>query len=530
LSGLQKAITDKDFRKIDMPNSRPNILLITTDQHRADCYSFARPDIRTPHLDRLAKRGTRFDRCYCPGPLCQPARASILTGMLPHTHGVRDNGIDLPDDMVERGFAQQLSNAGYRTGFLGKAHLGTQFTFEKTGRPECRYSHADYGPGWHGPYMGFDYVELFIDGTVKWPYWEPPQGLHFTDWLFSAGDGAEKNRLYDSGLRPESGAQQTHIPDLPLPWHHSTWLGDRATSYIEEHDGDDPFALWVSFPDPHHPFDAPDPYGRMYDPADVNLPFHYQLDLDRRPWWHEASLTSKPQTTAEFQAIRENLSRQKQVTEEQLRDITANYFGMISLVDHNIGRIMDALAHKGILDDTIILFTSDHGEFLGDHGLLFKGPMFYDSLTRVMLLAAGPGVEEGKVVTDVVSTVDIAPTVADIGGAEIFGGYHGQSLKPYMNGGDTSGLRNMAHIEWGLDKSRCGIDLDLRTVETERYRYTVELGSGDGELYDLQEDPHEMENRFSDPACKAVIAEMEEIRRTRPDDEREPRLPIVGMC
>jgi arylsulfatase A-like enzyme len=513
-----------------MPNSRPNILLITTDQHRADCYSFARPDIRTPHLDRLAKRGTRFDRCYCPGPLCQPARASILTGMLPHTHGVRDNGIDLPDDMVERGFAQQLSNAGYRTGFLGKAHLGTQFTFEKTGRPECRYSHADYGPGWHGPYMGFDYVELFIDGTVKWPYWEPPQGLHFTDWLFSAGDGAEKNRLYDSGLRPESGAQQTHIPDLPLPWHHSTWLGDRATSYIEDHDGDDPFALWVSFPDPHHPFDAPDPYGRMYDPADVNLPFHYQLDLDRRPWWHEASLTSKPQTTAEFQAIRENLSRQKQVTEEQLRDITANYFGMISLVDHNIGRIMDALAHKGILDDTIILFTSDHGEFLGDHGLLFKGPMFYDSLTRVMLLAAGPGVEEGKVVTDVVSTVDIAPTVADIGGAEIFGGYHGQSLKPYMNGGDTSGLRNMAHIEWGLDKSRCGIDLDLRTVETERYRYTVELGSGDGELYDLQEDPHEMENRFSDPACKAVIAEMEEIRRTRPDDEREPRLPIVGMC
>lgn len=513
-----------------MPNSRPNILLITTDQHRADCYSFARPDIRTPHLDRLAKRGTRFDRCYCPGPLCQPARASILTGMLPHTHGVRDNGIDLPDDMVERGFAQQLSNAGYRTGFLGKAHLGTQFTFEKTGRPECRYSHADYGPGWHGPYMGFDYVELFIDGTVKWPYWEPPQGLHFTDWLFSAGDGAEKNRLYDSGMRPESGAQQTHIPDLPLPWHHSTWLGDRATSYIEDHDGDDPFALWVSFPDPHHPFDAPDPYGRMYDPADVNLPSHYQLDLDRRPWWHEASLTSKPQTTAEFQAIRENLSRQKQVTEEQLRDITANYFGMISLVDHNIGRIMDAVAHKGILDDTIILFTSDHGEFLGDHGLLFKGPMFYDSLTRVMLLAAGPGVEEGKVVTDVVSTVDIAPTVADLGGAEIFGGYHGQSLKPYVNGGDTSGLRNMAHIEWGLDKSRCGIDLDLRTVETERYRYTVELGSGDGELYDLQEDPHEMENRFSDPACKAVVAEMEEIRRTRPDDEREPRLPIVGMC
>lgn len=514
-----------------MPTKRPNILLITTDQHRADCYSFVRPDIRTPHLERLAKRATRFDRCYCPGPLCQPARASILTGMLPLTHGVRDNGIDLPDDMVGRGFAQQLSDAGYKTGFLGKAHLSTQFTFDKTGRPECRHSHADYGPGWHGPYMGFEYLELFIDGTVKWPYWEPPQGLHYTDWLFqgSSEQGAQKHRLYDAGWKPESGAQQTHIPDLPLPWHHSTWLGDRATAFIDNHSGDEPFALWVSFPDPHHPFDAPDPYGRMYDPASVELPFHYEMDLDRRPWWHEASLTGTPKTTDEFRTIRENISRQKQMTEAQLRDITANYFGMISLVDHNIGRIMDALSHNGMQDDTIILFTSDHGEFLGDHGLLFKGPMFYDSLARVMLMAAGPGIAEDKAVTEVVSTVDLAPTLLELGGAPIVDGYHGQSLAPYFSGDAPAGMRDMAHIEWGLAASRCGVDLDLRSVVTDRYKYTLECGSGAGELYDTEQDPHEMDNRFDDPAMKSVVAELEDIRRTRPDDIRDP-LAQVGMC
>lgn len=514
-----------------MSSRRPNILLITTDQHRADCFSFARPDIKTPHMDALAARGTRFDRCYCPGPLCQPARASILTGMLPLTHGVRDNGIDLPDDMIERGFAQQLTNSGYKTALMGKAHLATQFTFEPTGRPECRHTAPKYYDDWFGPYMGFNHVELFIDGPVKWPYWEPPQGLHFTKWLFADGQGGAKNKLYDSGWHPSSKAQQTHIPDLPLPWHTSSWLGDRATNFIENHDkDDDPFMLWVSFPDPHHPFDAPEPYGRMYNPDDVDIPKHRDLDLSRRPWWHEASLTGTPDTTEEFRSIRENISRQSKLSERQLRDITANYFGMISLVDHNIGRIMAALTHKGIDQDTIVILTSDHGEFLGDHGLLFKGPMFYDSLIRVGLVAAGPGIDEGKVVQNVVSTADLAPTLIDFGGGAPEG-YHGQSLTPALRpNGNTDDLRNMAHVEWGLDASRCGVDLDLRTVVTDRYRYTIELGSGDGELYDLTADPHEMDNLFYNIAYKDIRAELEGIRETRPNDIRAESLPIVGMC
>ena len=514
-----------------MPKRRPNIVLITTDQHRADCYSFARPDIKTPHIDRLAAGGTRFDRCYCPAPLCQPARASLLTGMLPLTHGVSDNGIDVPDDMIDRGFGAQASALGYRTALLGKAHLSTQHTFKATGKPECRHTMAEHYDGWFGPYMGFDHVELFVDGPVKWPSWEPPLGLHYTKWLFASGRGKEMDALYYKGKRPESGAQQVHVPELPLAAHTSSWLGDRATDYIEKRADDAPFLLWVSFPDPHHPFDAPEPWSSMYSPEDVNLPKHRDLDLSRRPWWHEASLDSTPKTTEEFRQIREQLSRQKSMSDRQLRDITASYFGMISLVDHQVGRIMAALARENLAEDTIVILTSDHGEFLGDHGLLFKGPMFYDSLIRVGLIASGPGIPTGKVVKNVVSTIDLAPTLVDICGGET-DIYNGSPLSAHFGRQSHQSVleRDHVHVEWDLDASRCGVDLDLRTVVTASYRYTIELGSGDGELYDLRYDPYEMNNLFYRTDAKAAVAGMEMHRRDRPDDFRTDALPIVGMC
>ncbi|MGJ8534285.1 MAG: sulfatase family protein [Alphaproteobacteria bacterium] len=512
--------------------SRPNIVLITTDQHRADCFSFARQDIKTPHIDRLAENGTRFDRCYCPAPLCQPARASLLTGMLPMSHGVRDNGIDVPDDMIDRGFPACASMLGYMTALLGKAHLSTQHTFKSTGRPECRNTMAQYYDDWCGPYMGFDYVEMFVDGPVKWPSWEPPLGLHYTKWLQTGGRGYDLDKLYYSGKYPESGAQQVHVPDLPLSFHTSSWLGDRATDFIADNAGeDDPFMLWVSFPDPHHPFDAPEPWNAMYRPEDVNLPKHRDLDLSRRPWWHKASMQGKPQTTEEFREIREQLSRQKPMSDKQLRDITASYFAMISLVDHQVGRITAAIERAGISEDTIVIFTSDHGEFLGDHGLLFKGPMMYDSLIRVGMIASGPGIPEGQVVDDVVSTVDLAPTLVDLCGG-IPKDYDGETLGAYL--GDASKVeirdRKHAYVEWGLDASRCGIDLDLRTVVTGQYRYTDELLSGDGELYDLINDPFELNNLFSDPAFAEVIAQHQKLLEQRPDSVRSDWLEIVGMC
>jgi len=157
---------------------KPNILFITSDQQRGDCYGFEGRKVRTPHLDAMARDGTRFAACITPNLVCQPSRASILTGLLPYTHGVSDNGIDLDPTIGAAGFAGAFAKAGYRTGYIGKAHFATSHTFAATGSPECR--NTDQDPGWTGPYMGFQHVELMVEGHNHWPPMKPPRGQRST--------------------------------------------------------------------------------------------------------------------------------------------------------------------------------------------------------------------------------------------------------------------------------------------------------------------------------------------------------------
>lgn len=214
---------------------RPNILLITTDQHRGDCLDFAGRRVKTPHIDELARTGTHFSSCITPNLVCQPSRASILTGLLPLTHGVRDNGIDLDERTGAAGFAGSLSAAGYATGFIGKAHFSTHHTFARTGRPECQHTEAGLGPDWSGPYMGFGHVELVVEGHNYWLPTPPPGGLHHSRWHYGDGLGEMRNRLYQTDLGPPSGAPQTFHSALPVAWHNSTWIGDRTIDYLRAH-------------------------------------------------------------------------------------------------------------------------------------------------------------------------------------------------------------------------------------------------------------------------------------------------------
>jgi len=224
--------------------SRPNILLITSDQQRADCNGFENQNIKTPHLDRLAREGTRFSACMTPNPVCQPSRASILTGLLPLTHGVRDNGVDLKPIVGEKGFAGTLASAGYATALLGKAHFATKTTFRPTGTPECDKSQASYGPTWFGPYMGFQYVELCVLVHLHRtrPLTRPPMG-HYERWLIARGRGEEALRLWVTALPPDVGAAQTWNSALPVAWHSSTWVADRTIRYLERRDRSKPFCL-----------------------------------------------------------------------------------------------------------------------------------------------------------------------------------------------------------------------------------------------------------------------------------------------
>ena len=261
-----------------------NVLLITTDQQRADTLGVeGSPLEATPRLDAFAARGTRYSGARTQNPLCQPARATILTGTYPSTHGVTCNGVDLPFDAEERSIATLLGRAGYRTAIIGKAHFASTFPFLPTGRIESLEGSARVDPEWNGPYFGFEHAELLLFGhnlriadlmgRWNWIFGPPPFGLHYARHLFRDGfeRGVERLRL----MQPEAAGAvwdhtQTWRNALPEEDHPTTWVADRAVEWLRDVDG--PFFGWVSFTDPHHPMDPPAPWCDRYTPEDA-LPF-----------------------------------------------------------------------------------------------------------------------------------------------------------------------------------------------------------------------------------------------------------------
>ncbi|MEO0999135.1 MAG: sulfatase-like hydrolase/transferase [Pseudomonadota bacterium] len=207
-----------------------------------------------------------------------------------------------------------------------------------------------------------------------------------------------------------------------------------------------------------------------------------------------------------------------------MREIIANTYGQIALIDHGVGRLLIALEEAGIAENTIVVYSSDHGDWLGDHGLVLKGPMPFEGLLNVRAILAGPGIPQG-VRTAPVSTLDFGATFLDWAGAEAIGPQHGRSIADVIAGGG----RDFALSEWELLPGRVGVGLSLITVRTETAKLTLELQSGAGELYDLREDPHELQNLFDDPAAAPLRAELTAMARTRPDDMRPNQTP-VGMA
>jgi len=505
-----------------------NVLLITTDQQRADtlgCYGS--PLGATPRLDALAAQGTRFSHARTQHVLCQPARASILTGTYPSTHGVTGNGVDLAADAQERSLPTLLGADGYRSAIFGKAHFATTFPFYPTGKIESVEGSARVGPEWHGPYFGFDRSELILFGhnlriadlmgRWSWAFGPPPFGLHYARYLFRDGEerGYERLRL----MQPEaSGARWDHTQTwrnaLPEEDHPTTWIADRAIEWLEEVEG--PFFGWVSFTDPHHPMDPPAPWCDRYAPADV---------LEILPEVHEGEHEGKPVVHKVFaQGMRggpmewanpggANYSR------EELATMTAGYYGMVAQLDHAIGRVLDALDARGLAGDTLVVVTSDHGEFLGEHQLIFKGPFGYDSLLRVPLIVRGPGVGAGVVNDEPVGTMDIAPTALAAAGAEIPEWMEG---RPLFDGPREHHLaeNDFEILAW----------LPMRTLTTHRYKLHRYLEHQMGELYDHDDDPGELVNRWDDPAYASVkrdlIALCDEVMNH--DVRRDPKVGLVA--
>ena len=474
-----------------------NVLLITTDQMRRDHMGCGgNPVIRTPNLDALAAGGVCLDRAYVNNPLCMPNRATIATGRLPVNHGAWCNGIDLPEN--ERTVADALNEQGYHTALLGKGHL-TSFGCEAdkdgpiydSGRA---WLAGKIGPDWTGPYYGFAEAKLAIghsNGAAAY--------AHYGAWMREKFPDKAEAYLRNKTPSP-TGAPQCFTPEMPVEAHCSTWLGGIGEDYLRSRAADGkPFMCWVSFPDPHHPFCPPRPYDTMYDPADVVMPRFGTEALDDRPRWYRQAYEGE----GRWAGINPN-DRLSDITAEQLREIHARTYGMISLVDDNIGKLLATLDETGLAENTVVIFTADHGDLMGDCGLVYKGPFHLEGLINVPMIWRVPGGSAGVHSDGLFTSADIAPTILSLLGVDVPRAMDGRTQGGLVRG--DAGQREAAIVEF---KSMYHPELNLRTIVTADRKLTFYPGQDCGELYDMTADVPEARNLYDDPAHAADRAELE---------------------
>jgi arylsulfatase len=483
-----------------------NILFITCDQLRRDtlgCYGD--PIVQTPHIDALAEGGVRFTQTYTAYPVCGPNRGSLVTGRYPTVHGLTHNGVILPQR--EMTMMEALRRRGYATYGVGKTHFGPQWRFPPDGGPL-----VDPTPdlavnpqpeGWELPWYGFERVLITEDHKIG-PY---------EDYLNCHG--------YSIWDDPHSFSYPQHQcvrSAYPVEHHQTTWIGDRAVEFLEQHPPEQPFFLWASFVHPHHPFTPPAPYDTMYDPADMPAPRWLAGEAES---WPEAYRRKHYARRQGVLGGHEDIGMDA-ISDDEWRRVRAFYYGMITLIDVQVGRLMETLRRQGMLEETVIVFTSDHGEMLGDHHLVFKGTTF-DEVTGVPLIVTRPGEAQAGAQRDLLTnSIDIMPTILDAVGVPIPAGVQGVSLLPALDDA-TLTVRDATLIE------NVGVRRSVRTHDA----LLTWHGYGQlGELYDLRRDPHCHVNLWDDPALSttALKAQMLDRLIALLAENVDPLPPRVGAC
>ena len=480
----------------------PNILFITCDQLRKDALGcYGNETVRTANIDRLARQGVRFERVFAALPVCAPNRASMATGRYPSVHGLRTNGTVLPH--TELTLMEVLRGAGYATYGTGKMHFGPQWKFPPDGsplkdpKPELAVNPQPQSR--EMPWYGFEKVQITEDHRVG-PY---------ADYLREHG--------FDSWADPHSFSYPQHQcvrSVYPEEHHQTTWVADRSIDFLNEHPTDQPFFMWTSFVHPHHPFNPPAPYDTMYNPDDMPLPVWDESEVDG---WPERYKCKYMATEGSHEAI-----GMCDLPDSEWRKIKAYYYGMISLIDKQIGRLVETLRERGLLDNTIILFTSDHGELLGDHHLVFKG-VDYDCVTNVPFIVTLPDKQNsGSVRRQIGSSVDIMPTVLEMAGMDVPVSVQGKSLVPVMKD-ENAKLYDEAFIESVPDTTRT-------TIWTEQARLTWHGKDKHGELYDHRKDPNCFRNLWDDPSSVELKLQMLGRLIDRRSSNFDPVHQRLGAC
>ena len=479
------------------------ILFITTDQQRYDSLGCNGGQIaRTPVVDRLAAEGVNYRRAHNQNVVCMPARSTMLTGQYVSTHGVYANGVPLPQDAPS--VAAVLADAGYRTGLIGKAHFEPGFDFEGKW-PENVFGRRGRDIS-YGPHRGFEHLELAMHGPLD--FW------HYGTWLRTEHPedvGGFYALVTDGALNTDGGGdtglEQVATNPVPREHYHTDWVADRTNAWLDSLDVGADWFCWMSFPDPHHPWDPPASEIGRVDWRELDLPPGHPGSIEAcrevlagkpRHWldWFDGRFDNQEGGPTSFLPAR--------MTHDQVREVNALVHVENELIDEACGKVLAHVAAKGWGDDTDVFFTTDHGELQGDFGLLFKGPYHTDALMRLPFVwrpAPSEALPAGEV-TDPVGHLDLAPTFCEIAGVPIPEWMQGAPL-PLADG---SG-RERVITEW--DSQFDHIDMHLRTISRDGWTCTAyEPGFGyqgtEGELYDLGEDPYQFHNRWDDPGCAAI--------------------------
>lgn len=456
-----------------MPTSRssPNILWLCTDQQRHDTiHALGNALIRTPHIDRLVERGVAFTQMYCQSPVCTPSRASFLTGRYPRTTRCRQNGQKIPADEVT--VSRMFSDAGYHCGLAGKLHLSSC----SDGKVESRIEDGYHDFRWsHHPQ----------------PDW--PENA-YTQWLSSQGQTWD--RLYAG---PSSGYVKEGVP---AEFHQTTWCAEMAIDFIRSNQARPWFFSFNCF-DPHHPFDPPPEYLANYDPVDMPLPKYQEGELELKTTFQQLDAQWAHNDPGEFHT--------GAMTDDDRRQVTAAYYAMCELIDDQVGRVLRTLDETGQRDNTIVILMSDHGEMLGDHGLYFKGPHFYDASVRVPFVISWPaGFQCDLRVAGLTELIDLVPTLLEACGLEIPSRVQGRSLVPHLTG-RADPQRHRDHVYSEYYNSWTHQNAYATMLRTVNEKIAVYHGTDQGELYDLQADPDEFENLWDRTDYRALKADM--VRR-----------------
>lgn len=507
---------------------RPNFLFIITDQHRADHLGCSgHPVLKTPHIDSIAAHGTRFDRFYVATPVCQPNRSTLVTGRMPSLHGVRSNGIPL--DMRASTFTEALRLTGYATALVGKSHIQNMTkhapiqkradpadgvitlrdrlpeAFRPDDEGDYRQEHPErWEPGepydLDLPFYGFEHVDLCTDHADR-------VGGHYYVWFKQQRPDADALRDRANQLDHDYVCPQAFRTAIPEEFYPTAYVREKTIEYIDRHtaSGEDrPFFLMASFPDPHHPFTPPGKYWGMYDPDDMELPESFDYGNVEPPphvRWAREQRTAGTAVTDSQNAFA--------VEKREVLEARALTCGMIAMIDDAVGAILAKLDQAGLAEDTVVVFTADHGDFLGDHGLMLKGPAHFEGITRVPFIWSEPGAP-ARTTNTLGGTVDLAQTILTRAGVEPYNGIQGRSLLDAIAGRDDPGAVSSMIVEDDQQRAYFGYTTTprIRTIVTDRYRMTVSRGESWGELYDLKNDPNEMVNLFDDDGHATVRAEM----------------------